>query len=72
MTIPDAHCCYNILYGSHTRNIENAMDLRQSIKSMVKKIPNTGMSGLIGSLLKDHLQEIGGYELTTLNKWPVG
>ena len=35
---------------------------------MVKKVLITGMSGLIGGLLKDHLIEQGGYELTALNR----
>ena len=35
---------------------------------MAKRVLITGMSGLIGGLLKDHLQEVGGYELTALNR----
>ena len=35
---------------------------------MSKKVLITGMSGLIGGLLKDHLQEVGGYELAALNR----
>ena len=37
----------------------------------MKKVLITGMSGLIGGLLKDHLLEAGGYELTALNRRPV-
>ena len=35
------------------------------------KVLITGMSGLIGGLLKRHLEEIGGYELSALNRRPV-
>ena len=35
---------------------------------MEKKILITGMSGLIGGLLKDHLLNEGGYELKALNR----
>jgi nucleoside-diphosphate-sugar epimerase len=35
------------------------------------KVLVTGMSGLIGGLLKQHLEEQGGYELTALNRRPV-
>jgi nucleoside-diphosphate-sugar epimerase len=35
---------------------------------MAKKVLITGMSGLIGGLLKDRLQEAGGYELAALNR----
>ena len=38
---------------------------------MPTKVLITGMSGLIGGLLKDHLQELGGYELTALNRSQV-
>ena len=38
---------------------------------MNKKVLITGMSGLIGGLLKDHLAESGGYDLTALNRRPV-
>ena len=38
---------------------------------MTKRILITGMSGLIGGLLKDHLIESGGYELTALNRRAV-
>ena len=31
----------------------------------------TGMSGLIGGLLRRHLEAVGGYELTALNRRPV-
>ena len=37
----------------------------------MKKVLVTGMSGLIGGLLKDHLLEAGGYELTALNRRTV-
>ncbi len=35
---------------------------------MAKRVLITGMSGLVGGLLKDHLQQVGGYELTALNR----
>ena len=35
---------------------------------MAKKILITGMSGLIGGLLKEHLLDEGGYELEALNR----
>ena len=35
---------------------------------MVKRILITGMSGLIGGLLKDHLISIGEYQLSALNR----
>ena len=35
---------------------------------MAKRVLITGMSGLIGGLLKDHLLDVGGYELTALNR----
>ena len=38
---------------------------------MPTKVLITGMSGLIGGLLKAHLQELGGYELTALNRSQV-
>ena len=38
---------------------------------MAKKVLITGMSGLIGGLLKEHLLESGGYELTALNRRSV-
>ncbi len=38
---------------------------------MNKRVLITGMSGLIGGLLKDHLLEAGGYDLTALNRRPV-
>ena len=38
---------------------------------MAKSVLITGMSGLIGGLLKDHLLESGGYDLTALNRRPV-
>ncbi|MBN19558.1 MAG: hypothetical protein CL758_08815 [Chloroflexi bacterium] len=34
----------------------------------MKKVLITGMSGLIGGLLKNKLEKIGGYELTALNR----
>ena len=38
---------------------------------MTKRVLITGMSGLIGGLLKTHLTDKGGYELTALNRSPV-
>jgi nucleoside-diphosphate-sugar epimerase len=38
---------------------------------MPKRVLITGMSGLIGGLLKDHLIDSGGYELTALNRRSV-
>ena len=35
---------------------------------MTKKVLVTGMSGLIGGLLKDHLIQAGSYELSALNR----
>ena len=35
------------------------------------KVLITGMSGLIGGLLRDHLESLGGYELSALNRRPV-
>ena len=37
----------------------------------MKKILITGMSGLIGGILREHLDAVGGYELTALNRRPV-
>ena len=37
----------------------------------MKKVLITGMSGLIGGLLRDHLEALGGYELSALNRRPV-
>ena len=34
----------------------------------MKKILVTGMSGLIGGLLRDHLERLGSYELSALNR----
>ena len=34
----------------------------------MKKVLITGMSGLIGGLLRRHLEELGGYELSALNR----
>ena len=32
------------------------------------KVLITGMSGSLGGLLRDHLESLGGYELSALNK----
>ena len=37
----------------------------------MKKVLITGMSGLIGGLMRSRLDEAGGYELTALNRRPV-
>ena len=37
----------------------------------MKKVLITGMSGLIGGLLRRHLEALGGYELSALNRRPV-
>ena len=37
----------------------------------MKKVLITGVSGLIGGLLARHLRELGGYEVTALNRRPV-
>ncbi len=37
----------------------------------MKKVLITGMSGLIGGLLRRHLESLGGYELRALNRRPV-
>ena len=37
----------------------------------MKKVLITGMSGLIGGLLRRHLENLGGYELRALNRRPV-
>ena len=37
----------------------------------MKKVLITGMSGLIGGLLRRHLEGLGGYHLTALNRRPV-
>lgn len=37
----------------------------------MKKILITGMSGLIGGILRSHLESLRGYELTALNRRPV-
>ena len=37
----------------------------------MKKVLITGMSGLIGGLLRRHLEKVGGYELSALNRRPV-
>ena len=36
-----------------------------------KKVLITGMSGLIGGILRSHLESLGGYDLTALNRRPV-
>ncbi|MCY4652711.1 MAG: NAD-dependent epimerase/dehydratase family protein, partial [Dehalococcoidia bacterium] len=38
---------------------------------MSRRVLITGMSGLIGGILKDHLLAAGGYELTALNRREV-
>ena len=37
----------------------------------MKKVLITGMSGLIGGILRSHLEAVGGYELTALNRRQV-
>ena len=37
----------------------------------MKKVLITGMSGLIGGLLRNHLEKLGGYDLSALNRRPV-
>ena len=37
----------------------------------MKKVLITGMSGLIGGILRKHLEGLGGYELSALNRRPV-
>ena len=37
----------------------------------MKKILITGMSGLIGGILRRHLESLGGYQLRALNRRPV-
>ncbi len=37
----------------------------------MKNVLITGMSGLIGGILRSHLESLGGYELTALNRRPV-
>jgi nucleoside-diphosphate-sugar epimerase len=39
--------------------------------NIMKKVLITGMSGLIGGILRRHLDTVGGYELTALNRRPV-
>ena len=34
----------------------------------MKKVLITGMSGLIGGILREHLEGLGGYELSALNR----
>ena len=43
----------------------------KSERPPMKKILITGMSGLIGGILRSHLEAVGGYELTALNRRPV-
>ncbi len=38
---------------------------------MAKRVLVTGMSGLIGGMLREHLQQAGGYELTALSRRSV-
>ena len=40
-------------------------------EAAMKRVLITGVSGLIGGLLARHLREIGGYEITALNRRPV-
>ncbi len=44
---------------------------KQHERQQMKKILITGMSGLIGGILRSHLETLGGYELTALNRRPV-
>lgn len=37
----------------------------------MKKVLITGMSGLIGGLLRRHLEGLGRYELSALNRRPI-
>jgi nucleoside-diphosphate-sugar epimerase len=37
----------------------------------MKKVLITGMSGLIGGILREHLESVGGYELSALNRRAV-
>ena len=37
----------------------------------MKKVLVTGMSGLIGGLLREHLEGLEGYELSALNRGEV-
>ena len=37
----------------------------------MKRVLITGMSGLIGGLLRRYLEQRGGYHLTALNRRPV-
>ena len=37
----------------------------------MRKVIITGMSGLIGGVLRNHLDSIGGYQLSALNRTPV-
>jgi dTDP-4-dehydrorhamnose reductase len=46
-------------------------DPELSERRSMKKILITGMSGLIGGILRSHLETLGGYELTALNRRPV-
>ena len=44
---------------------------KESERRPMKKVLITGMSGLIGGILRSHLETLGGYELTALNRRPV-
>ncbi len=37
----------------------------------MKKVLIIGMNGLIGGILREHLETVGGYELSALNRSPV-
>ena len=37
----------------------------------MKQVLITGMSGLIGGILRRHLEGVGGYELSALDRSPV-
>ena len=37
----------------------------------MKKVLITGMAGLIGGVLREHLEHLGGYELSALDIRPV-
>ena len=44
---------------------------KESERRPMKRILITGMSGLIGGILRSHLEAVGGYELTALNRRQV-
>ena len=52
-----------------TNNDEGNLITRRS--NVSRKVLITGMSGLIGGILKDHLIAAGGYDLTALNRREV-